>query len=475
MVFSSPTFLFAFLPLTFVVLAIVRHRGFQNSWLLLMSAVFYIWGAGAAVLVLLYVTAISYGFGWLRWDRLRQRESKTAYRLALALAVLLTIAPLLFYKYIPPLAALVSTDFFLGSVVLPLGISFFSFHAISYVVDVAKGTIERERNLRDFALYLFVFPHQIAGPIVRYAEIRPELRGYRDAPLPQVGFGLARFAWGLSKKVLIADPAGQLADTVFAMNSAGPISAADAWLGAALYALQIYFDFSGYSDMAIGLALMLGFHFPENFFQPYRSISVTDFWRRWHVTLSRWFRDYVYVPMGGNRHGPTREIVALLTVFLLTALWHGAAVTFLIWGGLHSAALLLERITGIRKSERFALVRRILMLVFIVLSWVPFRAASLGDLGSFWRAMVVGAPTGFSPAVLTGVTPFVVVAVVLGLISLVGPRSSTGFGLVFGTRSALELDKIRWKVAIPGIVVLFALSFIAILWSDFSPFLYFQF
>ena len=476
MVFSSPTFLFAFLPLTLLVLAVARHRGFQNSWLLLMSALFYIWGAGAAVLVLLYVTAVSYLFGLVPWARLRARASKAAYRAVLGLGLLAVLSPLLFYKYIPPLARIVADDFFLGSVVLPLGISFFTFHALSYIVDVAKGTIEHERNVRDYALYLFVFPHQIAGPIVRYAEIRPELRGFRDASLPQLGFGLTRFSWGLAKKVVVADPCGRLADGIFLQNAqTGDLSAADAWLGALLYAFQIYFDFSGYSDMAIGLALMLGFHFPENFVQPYRSVSVTDFWRRWHITLSRWFRDYVYIPMGGNRHGPARENIALLTVFLLTALWHGAALTFLIWGGLHSAVLLIERYTGIRSSARFLTARRVLMIVFIVVSWVPFRAGSVSELGTFWRSMATGSFLEFSPGTITGFTPFLLVAMAIGIASLIGRRDHTGFGMVFGTRSSVDLSAFRWRLAVPLTVGLLLVSFVSILWSDFSPFLYFQF
>jgi alginate O-acetyltransferase complex protein AlgI len=473
-VFSSPTFLFAFLPLTLLGLALVRRRGFQNTWLLGMSGVFYVWGAGAAVLVLAAVTAVSFGAGFVPWERLRARTSRVPLRLALAGAIAVLLVPLLTFKYLPAIARIVHADAF-SQIALPIGISFFTFHAISYVVDVATGKITREGNLRDYALYLFVFPHQIAGPIVRFAEIRDELKGFRDATVQQLGYGAARFSWGLAKKALVADPAGRLADALYLFNSASPLSATDAWAAAFLYALQIYFDFSAYSDMAIGLALILGFHFPENFFQPYRSISVTDFWRRWHMTLTRWFRDYVYIPMGGNRHGRGREVLALLTVFALTALWHGAAITFAVWGGLHAAMLIIERVTGLRRTERFAVVRRILMLIFIVISWVPFRSHSGTEMLRMWRAMFTPESWLPGPALVTGLTPFVAVAVVIGVISLFGSRRTTEFVRIFGATSSRDLDGMRWRLAIPLTVVLFVVAVIAILWSNFSPFLYFQF
>ena len=475
MVFSSPTFLFAFLPLVLLGLALLRRRGFQNAWLLGMSGIFYIWGAGAAVLVLAGVTLVSYGLGFVPWQRLRSRASRVAFRLALAGAIAVLLVPLIGFKYLPAIGRIIQADA-IAAIALPIGISFFTFHAISYVVDVATAKIPRERNLRDYALYLFVFPHQIAGPIVRFAETREELTaGHRDATTPELGYGFARFSWGLAKKALVADPAGRLADVVFAENTLTQVSAADAWAGAFLYAVQIYFDFSAYSDMAIGLALILGFHFPENFRQPYRSISVTDFWRRWHMTLTRWFRDYVYIPMGGNRHGRVRETLALLTVFALTALWHGAAITFAVWGALHAGMLLLERVTGLRRTERWAHVRRLLMVVFLVISWVPFRAGSGDELVRMWQAMFLPGSWMPGPALLTGITPFVVLAVVLAVVSLFGPRGTTGFITVFGATSSRDLGAMRWRLGMPLALIVFIVAVAAILWSDFSPFLYYQF
>ena len=473
MVFSSPVFLFVFLPLVLLGLALVRVRIVQAIWLLGASIAFYIWGAGAAVLLLFGVALVGFAAGLLPWQRLRARRAIA--RLVLGAVIALLLLPIVFFKYVPTLVGQAGGGA-VAAFVIPLGISFFTFHAISYVVDVYRQTIEPERRPHIFALYLFLFPHQIAGPIVRYAEIRAELGGFRDAALPQFGFGFIRFSWGLAKKVIVADPVGRVADVVFAVNSQGQeLSIASAWLGAVLYAVQIYFDFSGYSDMAIGLALMLGFHFPENFNQPYRSISVTDFWRRWHMTLTRWFRDYVYFPLGGNRRGRAREYGALLIVFALTSLWHGATWGFLIWGALHSAALIIERVTGIRESARFAVPRRVLLLVFIVLSWVPFRAGTLNDVLRYWGSMLHGPLQGLSPAELTQLSPLVAVALLIAVVSVIGRRDTTGFAAVFGTRSAAELDRFRWRLAVPIAVLLFAVSVIVLLWADFSPFLYFQF
>lgn len=473
MVFSSTTFLFVFLPVTFLGLVALRSRRWQNSWLLAMSILFYVWGGGGATLVIAYVTLVSFIGGLLPWSSWRARS--TARRVALGATIALILAPLLFYKYLPPAANLIDVEL-PWEILLPLGISFFTFHGISYVVDVARADTARERNLRDYALYLFVFPHQIAGPIVRYSEIREELKRPRSAPLDQTTLGLARFSWGLTKKVVVADPCGRLADELFAVSAAGgTLSAADAWLAAALFTIQIYFDFSGYSDMAVGLALMMHFHFPENFQQPYRSISVTDFWRRWHMTLSRWFRDYVYIPLGGNRNGPGRAIVALLTVFLLTSLWHGAAATFLIWGAMHSAMLVFERVTGLRRSTRFATLRRVGMLIFIVVSWVPFRATSGTALLAHWGAMFGDDWSGLGPIALTGLTPFVWIAIIIAIASVIGPRDTTGFATVFDGRSVTEVDRMSRTRLVLGTLVLLGVAVWIVLWSDFSPFLYFQF
>jgi alginate O-acetyltransferase complex protein AlgI len=500
MVFSSPTFLFAFLPATLLVYLAVPARA-RNSWLLAASVLFYVWGSGGQVAVLLYVGLVSFGGARLARGR----------RAAIAGIVGLLLAPIALYKYAPPATDLVRSTLWSGAPpahwALPLGISFFTFHAISYVVDVARG-LPPERNLRDYLLYLFLFPHQIAGPIVRYAQIAGELKGRRDVTLDDASFGLSRFAWGLAKKAFVADSAGLVADAAFSAPS-GTLNATTAWIGAIAYAVQIYFDFSGYSDMAIGLAAMLGFRFPENFLAPYRSLGPADFWQRWHMTLSGWFRDYVYIPLGGNRHGPRREYTALLATFFLTALWHGATWPFLVWGGLHSGALLLERATGQRGRTTWPGLRRAVMALFIVISWVPFRSPTLGHAVEIWRAMAgaPGEPTGLgglsgstglsgsswlgglsgasglgarlgapSPEVLITLTPWTLLALAVGLLVFVGPRHVSGFQFVHAARpqpgDRRDFRPPRAAVTVP---VLLVIAVVSVLWLDFSPFLYFQF
>jgi alginate O-acetyltransferase complex protein AlgI len=482
MVFSSPTFLFLFLPLTLLGYLVVPAH-WRNGCLLLASVLFYVWGSGGQVLVLLYVSALSFT-GALFGRRAGRRaaaaeaagETPQAPRLAVAVLILMLLIPIALYKYAPPVTDLLrSTGWPSAPTVnfaLPLGISFFTFHAISYVVDVGRGGLPPERSLRDYLLYLFLFPHQIAGPIVRYSEIVTELKDRRDVTLGNAAYGMTRFAWGLAKKAYIADSAGVVADAAFSAPNA-TMNSATAWVGALAYAVQIYFDFSGYSDMAIGLAAMFGFRFPENFRAPYRSLGPADFWRRWHMTLSRWFRDYVYIPLGGNRHGLRREYAALLITFLLTSLWHGATWPFLVWGGLHSLSLMIERVTGLRDSKSRPAVRRAVMFVFIVVSWVPFRSPTLGHAVDIWQAMIVGGPGAPSPEVLITLTPWTLTAIGIGLLVFIGPRDVTGFQLVHGGHAGRT--GFRYPLAVITAPLLLTVAVISVLWLDFSPFLYFQF
>jgi alginate O-acetyltransferase complex protein AlgI len=483
MVFSSPTFLFAFLPLTLLAGLAVPAR-LRNAGLLVASVLFYVWGAGGQVAILLYVSLLSFA-GALLARRAGRRAAQAraeggepqAPRAAIAILIGLLLIPITLYKYAPPVTDLVRSTAWAGAPTihwaLPLGISFFTFHAISYVVDVGRGTLPPERSLRDYLLYLFFFPHQIAGPIVRYAEIVGELKSRRDVTLGNAAYGLTRFAWGLAKKACIADSVALVADAAFAAP-AGTMNAATAWIGALAYAVQIYFDFSGYSDMAIGLAALFGFRFPENFLAPYRSLGPGDFWRRWHMTLSRWFRDYVYIPMGGSRRGPGREYAALLMTFGLTALWHGATWPFLAWGGLHSLALSLERVSGLRGGTSLPGLRRALMVGFVVVSWVPFRSPTLGHAVDIWRAMVSGGGGAPSPEVLITLTPWTLVALGIGLLAFAGPRDLTGFQLVHGGGPARRIS-FRYPRAAVTAPLLLAAAVTSVMWLDFSPFLYFQF
>jgi alginate O-acetyltransferase complex protein AlgI len=460
MVFSSPTFLFVFLPIVLIGYVALPHR-WRNVWLLLASGFFYLWGAGDQIGVILFVTLTS--FAGARAVVARKARTGRTPRVLACAVLLALLAPLFVVKYLPQLP---------GSplrFVLPLGISFFTFHAISFLIDVLRGRIPPETSLRDYLLYIFIFPHQIAGPIVRYSEIREEIKARRRlVDTSQAAYGVTRFAWGLAKKACVADPCGMVADFVFAQPS-NELTTPMAWLGALAYAVQIYFDFSGYSDMAIGLAALFGFRFPENFNAPYRAASVTEFWRRWHMTLSRWFRDYVYIPLGGSRHGPRREFAALLVTFLATSLWHGATPGFLVWGGLHSLALIVERVTGLRHAQRWQAARRLLTGLFVVLAWVPFRAQTMGEALTVWRAMFAGAAGsgfgGLTPDLLVTLGPLPVVAMVVGLAAFAGPRDARWLSTWFRFRA----------ISVFAAPALLTASVAAVFWLDFSPFLYFRF
>jgi len=402
--FNSQVFLYLFLPAVlagyYLVPAVVRLRGgarrtFLNAFLFGASVLFYAWGEREFVLVLLGSLVVNYGLaGAIGRQQARGRSGK----LPLAAAVVLDLGLLVGFKYTPFLAANLSAlSEALGGprvpvpdVHLPIGVSFFTFQAVSYVLDVYRRDVPPERDFLLFGLYVFLFPHLIAGPIVRYRDVADQLAD-RAPSLDQFAAGVRRLVAGLAKKVLIADTVARAADLVFALPAAD-LTPSAAWLGAACYTLQIYFDFSGYSDMAIGLGKMFGFDFRENFAYPYAAGSVTEFWRRWHISLSGWFRDYVYVPLGGNRAGAWRTYRNLLVVFLLCGLWHGANWTFLAWGVYHGAFLVLERLgLGALLGRAPRPVRHGYTLLAVAVGWVLFRAPTLAQAGA-----VIGAMFGFA-------------------------------------------------------------------------------
>lgn len=470
MVFSSTTFLFVFLPVM-LLLAYPLRRSAQNVVLLVLSIGFYLWGAGTDIAFITVVAFSSWALALIvaRW---RGWPGRIVYFVSIAIV----IAPLLMVKYIPVLADVGGFDPIFQEYALPLGVSFFTFHALSYVIDVRRGDQTRDFRLDHYLLYLFLFPHQIAGPIVRYGEIRGEIESRLRPRTQDVVFGLSRFGWGLAKKVVIADSCGLVVAQVWADAEAGrELTAGAAWLGALAFTVQIYFDFSGYSDMAIGLARVFNFHFPENFAGPYRSASATEFWRRWHMTLSRWFRDYVYIPLGGNRHGAIRGFAALLMTFALTSLWHGATWPFLVWGGLWSLALALERVTGLRDVTGFRWLRRAVMGLFIVVTWVPFRSPDMATTLDIWQAMASGPWALPDPTVLVVITPLFVAALVVGLATFFLPDS--GPPRVFDRLVLTDgnPEALRMPVAILVGAATLILGVVMVLWGSFSPFLYFQF
>jgi len=470
MVFSSPIFLTVFLPIVLAATLLVPRQA-RNIVLLGASLGFYYWGAGPYILVLAWVVAVSFF-----------SASRLGGRWAFPAAVLAILGPLLWFKYAAffseialdagSVVGLEGTP--LDSPVLPVGISFFTFQALSYVLDVRRGAAEPLDRPDRYLLYIALFPQLIAGPIVRYADIREQLYE-RVITADRLASGATRFAHGLAKKVVIADSVAPIADAAFASGDLRPSTAA--WIGLLAYTVQIYFDFSGYSDMAIGLGTMLGFTFPENFARPYSSTSITEFWRRWHITLSSWFRDYVYIPLGGSRNGDVSTYRNLITIFFLTALWHGAAWTFLVWGGLHGVWLIVERITGLGTTDRFPAARRALTLLIVMVAWVFFRAPSVADATAYVADLFSFSGGTINPELIAAMTVPSMVFLCIGVASFFLPKS-----WVAGPRIA-RLDSMGVasiaprSVLVRGAYVLVAvpLCMAMIAANDFSPFLYFQF
>ncbi len=391
MVFSTLLFLFLFLPAVLLGNFILPFR-FRNYFLLLSSFVFFAWGGVSYSLLLILSVLINYFVGLLIH---KYRESSGA-GIALGIGVGLNLLIIVIFKYsnfifenINFLRSNLEYDpINIGHIILPIGISFYTFQAISYLIDLYRRQVEVQKNFADLALYIFLFPQLIAGPIIRYHDIAAQIKT-RSNNLDNFVEGIKRFVLGLAKKVLIANQMAVIADQAF--NTPGDeLSTLLAWLGVFAYSFQIYFDFSGYSDMAIGLGRMLGFKFPENFNFPYIARSIKEFWRRWHISLSTWFRDYLYIPLGGNRISPTRTYVNLLIVFFLTGLWHGASWNFVIWGFFHGFFLVFERLGFEKLLQRlWRPLQHIYTLFVVLIAWVFFRAetleASLGYLKAmFW-------------------------------------------------------------------------------------------
>jgi len=389
MVFSSPIFLFVLLPLCLCLYFFIR-KDLRNSLLLLFSLSFYLWGEKGYVLVLVGSIVANYWFG--RWVDIV--EGLTARKLILALAVLFNVGLLATFKYAnffadnlnPLLLRLHLPLIQLGPVHLPLGISFFTFHALSYVIDVYRRDARSMVNPINYALYISFFPQSIAGPIVRYHDVASQLEK-RSVTVELFASGVQRFVVGLGKKMLLANTLAAPADAIFGTPTAA-LTPGLVWLGVLCYTLQIYFDFSGYSDMAIGLARMFGIRFLENFNYPYIACSITEFWRRWHISLSSWYRDYLYIPLGGNRCSPARVYFNLVTVFLLCGLWHGASWTFMFWGLFHGAFLVIERMGLGQLLKRLPLAfQHTYALLVVMVGWVFFRAQDFAQAVAYLKLM----------------------------------------------------------------------------------------
>ena len=400
MLFTSIVFIVCYLPAVLLIYYTVlkNHRKLQNLFLLLASLVFYAWGEPKFVFLLMLSIVVNWIFGLAISHN---RENKPRSKGILFLMVVFNLSILYIFKYlmftIANINRLFGTDFNFAKIVLPIGISFFTFHAISYVIDIYRGKAAVQKNLFHVGLYIVFFPQLVAGPILRYSVIADQIMGRKES-FEDFSQGVCRFLVGFGKKILLANNFALIADRAFALHS-GELSVAFAWLGAVAYTLQIYFDFSGYSDMAIGLGKMFGFHFPENFNYPYISKSTSEFWRRWHISLGTWFRDYVYIPLGGSRVDSKRRVIFnLFVVWSLTGLWHGASWTFICWGLLYFVSISLEKLTGFEDigagSAVAAALKHIYTMLLVIFGWVLFRAASIGSAVAYIKTMLFlgGAP-----------------------------------------------------------------------------------
>lgn len=393
MVFSSTVFLFLFLPIVVLVYynPFITSRKFRNYCLLAFSLLFYALGE----LVFTPLLILSIVVGWYIGLRIEKASTPTAKKHALIAGVAFHVGVLFVFKYLTFVASqlglLLHRDFSEISIILPLGISFFTFQLLSYLFDIYYGKAKAQHNVMAVGLYIALFPQLIAGPIVRYDLIAEQI-AHRNETMKDFAAGMMRFIYGLGKKVLIANYVAQVADNIY--SGGVLLSTATAWLGALAYTLQIYFDFSGYSDMAIGLGRMFGFRFAENFNYPYISQSATEFWQRWHISLGSWFRDYVYIPLGGNRVPKWHWIGNLFAVWLLTGIWHGANWTFLCWGLFYFVLLVVEKLTGFQK--RLGFFSHVYALIAIICGWTIFRAENLGKAGEYLSAMFGQTSAGFT-------------------------------------------------------------------------------
>ena len=489
MVFASPIFLFLFLPLTLAAY-FAFPRTWRNGVLLVASLAFYAWGE-ARYLPLIVGSVV---FNWVLGRAIGGASDTRARKRWLAVAIAGNLAALMVFKYanfavanvnaLAPVLAI--TPLAVAAIPLPLGISFFTFHAISYVVDVYKRNAQAERNMPRFALYILLFPQLIAGPIIRWRDIAAQLPT-RDQRVADFAWGARRFVLGLGKKVLVANTLGQTADAIFGFP-AGDLTTPLAWLGLACYTLQIYFDFSGYSDMAIGLMRMFGFRILENFNYPYIARSVREFWRRWHISLSNWFRDYLYVPLGGNRRGERRAYANLVIVFLLCGLWHGASWPFVLWGAWHGAFLVLERAgrdSALRPSGNNArpvsrlishVISHLYALGVVMGGWVLFRCDTLTHAIDYFQALA-GLSQG-SPAlhpVAQFLDPLVAFTLVIAAVfcTPLAPRIGAWRDRVAIRPGPAATALLGADIAWLGFVGITASAFLAA--GTYNPFIYFRF
>lgn len=469
MTFSSLIFLFVFFPIVFLLYFILKNKQLRNILLIVASLIFYAFGEPVAVFIMLISICLNYVFGLMCGVEDDGKSTTIIRKIGLVAAIVLNIGLLVVFKY---------SDFFLDCVglqkyelhmKLPIGISFFTFQGLSYIVDVYRDRQCVQKNILSLMLYISFFPQLIAGPIVKYHDVREQLFS-REFNIERISRGLQRFIFGLGKKVIIAGPMGQMVDTIYAYDVSS-IGVCTAWIAAISYMLQIYFDFSGYSDMAIGLGCIFGFDFKENFDKPYSAGSIKQFWRKWHISLSTWFKEYVYIPLGGNRCGNVRTYINKFIVFLLTGLWHGANWTFICWGLLHGTGLIVEDIIcrwwssrNIRISSSQELVLKVLKhiytLLFVTIAFVIFRADNLKIAITMIGNLVFG--SGNNAIAFSLMTPTYLIALGLALVC----SSSLPDRLV---------PKINLGVMQVFSISVYLVSIVMLITGGYNPFIYFRF
>lgn len=466
MVFSSTIFLCVYLPLVLLGYYICPKKG-RNLFLLIVSLVFYAWGEPKYVFLMIFSILVNYIFGRLM-DK--HRENKKRLKLMLVLSVVIDIGLLSVFKYtdfiITNVNAIFGANFDLLNIALPIGISFYTFQAMSYTIDVYRDDVRVQKNLIDFGMYITMFPQLIAGPIVRYADVQDQLAD-RSVTTADFSEGIMRFVVGLGKKVLLANQMGAVWSDIYALG--GDVSALMAWTGAIAYTFQIYFDFSGYSDMAIGLGRMFGFKFPENFRYPYQSVSITDFWRRWHITLSTWFKEYLYIPLGGNRRGLARQALNLLIVWSLTGFWHGAGWNFVMWGLYYFVILFIEKLFLLKALDKLPkFFRHVYALVLIIIGWVIFASDDVSVLLPYLGSMF-GANGAIGGMDVYTLLTKAVLLIICCIASTELPKK------LFLSAAGAMNEKAAFTLKSVLMIALLAMSMILLIGDSYNPFLYFRF
>lgn len=467
MLFSSMVFIWIFLPIVFCGYHLLQDR-YRNIWLLLASLIFYSWGEPAYIFLMLFSITVNYMLGiWI------DKEKKK--RAILVIAIIFNLALLGYFKYFYTMMSALNN--FLGkeviavkNIALPLGISFYTFQIMSYVIDLYRGEIKVQKNIFRLALYITFFPQLVAGPIVKYRDIENQI-GFRKCTIEKTAYGIKRFIYGFGKKVIFSNSIASVVDSIF-QSSPIELGTMWTWIGVVLYTFQIYYDFSGYSDMAIGLGKIFGFDFMENFNYPYISKSIKEFWRRWHISLSTWFREYVYIPLGGNRKGKMRTYLNLWIVFFVTGLWHGATLNFVIWGLWHGLFIFIERIKlgEILEKNKFKVLNHIYTMIIVIIGWGMFRCDSWAQAWEILKTMFefkrqTIAVNWYNVASIRSIFIILIAFLGAGPIQGIFPKLKKQFV----DESNFNWLELGWQVGVLSIAIILLAS------GQYNPFIYFKF